>query len=113
MTTYSVRCRNGQCRHRRVIARHPDSYMRPPACEVCGQRAGWRIEARTYNQRGLCTCGQVVGRDGPYPHRTTHHDCAQHPEGARNAMRRAGADELDIALELGGAPAEETEPCPF
>lgn len=84
MSTWSVRCRVGTCRHRRVITRNPDSYVRPPACPICGGTAGWRVEGRAYNKRGLCSCNGPVGRDGTYPHRTTHPACEHHPSGGRH-----------------------------
>lgn len=113
MATYSVRCRHTACRHRRVTTTHPDDYKVVPRCPACGQRKGWRIEQRGYNKRGLCNCGGPVGRDGPIPHRTTHPMCEQHPQGYANQMRRSGADEADIAFELGGRKMGETDDCPF
>lgn len=99
MSTYSVRCRHHECRHRRVINRDPDTYVRPPPCTECGHRKGWRIEQRAYNQRDLCTCSGVH-----YPHRTHHPMCDQHPRGHVNQALRAGATWDDIPLEHMGTP---------
>lgn len=97
MTTYSVRCRHNACRHRRVVHTHPDEYKVVPACPACGNRKGWRIEQRAYNKRDLCRCAGVVGRDGNYPHNTTHPFCDQHPQGMINQMKRSGMSDQEIA----------------
>lgn len=100
MTTYSLRCRNSACRHRRVATRHPDEYERVPACPVCGSKAGWRIEQRAYNQRGLCYCnGPDLVRGQHFPHRTTHPYCDNHPHGFYNQARAKGVPHEDIPPE--------------
>jgi hypothetical protein len=100
VTTYSIRCRNGACRHRRVSSIHPFDYKLVPACEACGARCGWRIEARAYNKRHLCRCDGPLGRNAmPYPHRTTHPMCDQHPAGFYNQAKRAGIEDRDIPVE--------------
>jgi hypothetical protein len=101
MSTYSVRCRNGACRHRRVTATHPEDYKIIPACESCGQRAGWRIEGREYNKRNLCHCHGPINSNTamPFPHRTTHPMCDQHPSGFYNQAKRQGVEDHDIPVE--------------
>lgn len=100
MTTYSVRCRNSHCRHRRVAGTHPDEYKVAPRCAVCDQRAGWRIEDRAYNQRGLCHCsGPDMASGRHFPHRNTHPLCDHHPHGFYNQARAMGVAPEDIPLE--------------
>lgn len=97
MTTYSLRCRNSACRHRRVAATHPDDYKVVPRCPVCGATKGWRIEGREYNRRGLCKCSgpeQAFGRW--FPHRTTHPLCDEHPHGFYNQARAQGVAHEEI-----------------
>lgn len=115
MSTYSVRCRNSACRHRRVAKTHPLDYVFVPVCEVCGQRAGWRLEARHYNKRHLCHCDGPLGRDAmPYPHRITHPLCDQHPRGYYNQAKRAGVCDDDIPLEFMPCEAVTSDAaCPF
>lgn len=101
MTTYSLRCRNRACRHRRVANTHPDEYKVVPRCPRCGQRKGWRIEARAYNQRKLCHCSgpeMVTGRH--FPHRTHHPLCDHHPHGFYNQARARGVAHDDIPEEF-------------
>lgn len=100
MGTWSVRCRNAACRHRRVSGTHPEDYKVVPRCAVCGKRAGWRIENRDYNKRNLCKC------DGPemafgrwFPHRATHPLCDSHPHGFYNQARARGVAHDDIPEE--------------
>ena len=100
MSTYSVRCRNSKCRHRRTSGTHPGDYKLVPRCAACGQRKGWRVEQRAYNKRGLCNCGGPVGRDGPIPHNKTHPLCDHHPEGFRNQLSRAGVPAVEIEIYL-------------
>lgn len=71
---------------------------------------GWRVEERAYNKRGLCRCGGPVGRDGPIPHRTSHPLCDHHPNGPANQMRRAGADEIDVAYDVPATPGPDEPP---
>lgn len=100
VTTYSLRCRNSACRHRRVAATHPDDYKVVPRCPVCGATNGWRIEGRAYNRRGLCKCSgpeQAFGRW--FPHRTTHPLCDQHPHGFYNQARAQGVAHDEIPEE--------------
>lgn len=100
MTTYSIRCRNSACRHRRVSRTHPDDYRITPACSVCGQRKGWRIEQRGYNKRGLCHCnGPDMARGEHFPHRVTHPYCDHHPHGFYNQARARGVAHEDIPKE--------------
>lgn len=109
MSTWSVRCRNSSCRHRRVSRTHPDDYKVIPACPVCGQRKGWRIEQRAYNKRGLCHCSGPLGRNNePFPHRITHPSCDQHPHGIYNQARARGvAHDDDVPEEF--RPKESTK----
>ena len=100
MPTYSIRCRHQACRHRRVSRTHPDDYKVVPKCSVCGERKGWRIEQRAYNKRGLCKCDGPIGRGGePFPHRTTHTSCEQHPHGIYNQARARGVAHEEIPVE--------------
>lgn len=110
MSTWSVRCRHQACRARRVSTTHPFEDDSP--CASCGSTKGWRIEQRAYNKRGLCHCTSVVGDDGPFPHRTTHPMCDNHPMGRVNQARRAGATDDDLMLDAGRPMAAEAE-CPF
>ena len=115
MTTYSIRCRNSVCRHRRVSRTHPLDYVFVPVCAACGLRAGWRLESRGYNKRHLCHCDGPLGRDAmPYPHRTSHPMCDQHPRGFYNQAKRAGVSDADIPLEfLPSIPISSISHCPF
>lgn len=101
MSTYSVRCRNGACRHRRVTSIHPDDYKVMPACGSCGKRAGWRIEGREYNMRNLCHCSGPFNHTTamPFPHKTTHSLCDHHPNGFYNQAKRRGVEDHDIPSE--------------
>jgi hypothetical protein len=101
MTTYSVRCRNSSCRHRRVTSKHPNEYEIVPPCPCCGKKAGWRIEGRAYNRRNLCYCGGPINPKTamPFPHKSTHPMCDCHPLGYYNQARRAGVDDQDIPAE--------------
>lgn len=110
MATYSVRCRNSACRHRRVTTKHPDDYILVPRCTECGSRKGWRIENRAYNRRDMCTCGQSP----TYPHRVgKYRFCDFHPQGFYNQAKRQGVHDDDIPLEYLGRPCGKDEPCPF
>lgn len=110
MTTYSVRCRNSACRHRRVSETHPDKYKQQYRCPSCKQLKGWRLEGRAYNKKDLCTCGQVP----LYPHRKGKHPlCDHHPQGFYNQAKRRGVSDDDIPLEHLGKPMKETDDCPF
>jgi hypothetical protein len=102
MTAYSVRCRNSACRHRRVTRTHPDEYKVVPPCPCCDAKAGWRIEGRTYNKRNLCRCGGPLNLETamPFPHKTTHPLCDQHPLGYYNQAKRAGVPDEDIPEEF-------------
>lgn len=109
MTTYSVRCRDSACRHRRVLKRHPDSYLVVPKCAICGERKGWRIEQRAYNRRDLCSCG----KSPLYPHRVGKYKfCDHHPDGFYNQALRQGVDLFDIPFEY-WPKTKETNDCPF
>lgn len=100
MSTYSIRCRNSACRHRRVAGIHPDEYKVVPRCASCGKRVGWRIEGRAYNRRGLCDCsGPDMAEGRHFPHRTTHPLCDQHPHGFYNQARAMGVAHDDIPEE--------------
>jgi CDGSH-type Zn-finger protein len=110
VSTYSVRCRFAACRHRRVINRHPETYLVVPRCRSCGQRRGWRIELRTYNQLNLCGCG----KSPLYPHRKGKYKyCDFHPHGPYNQAKRQGVHDEDIPLEFMGKQMRQTESCPF
>lgn len=68
---YCVRCRNSACRHRRMSLTHPDNYVSEattPVCTKCGQKKGWRIENRMYEEK-TCYCAGVS-----FPHRYLGHD---------------------------------------
>jgi hypothetical protein len=116
---FYVRCRHHACRHRRKSRTHPDDYKRVPACEVCGERKGWRIERPSVERRAICHCEGPVGKRGPFPHKVDHPLCDQHPEGPRNQLLRAGYTELDIfeflPLDRLGRKVknESDEFCPF
>ena len=100
MTTYSVRCRHNDCRHRRVSKTHPFDYKRVPKCPSCGNKKGWRIEQRYYNKRNLCRCDGPVSETGQhYPHRKNHPHCDHHPNGYYNQAKRAGIEDCDIPIE--------------
>lgn len=110
MTTYSVRCRNSACRHRRIAKIHPDHYKQIPKCSECGLRKGWRIEQRAYNRKDLCDCGQSP----LYPHRKgLYKFCDFHPRGFYNQAKRMGVSDDDIPLEFLGQPADTSNECPF
>lgn len=114
MSTYSVRCRVDACRHRRVINRDPETYIRPPKCPKCGSGNGWRIERREYNRRNLCRCsGPEMAQGRAFPHRTTHPLCEQHPHGPYNQAKRRGISDADIPLEHLGRRMTDKEDCPF
>lgn len=115
MTTYSVRCRNSACRHRRVTETHPDEYRVTPVCRACGQRAGWRIEGRAYNRRNLCRCSgpdasQEHGKH--FPHQRTHPLCDEHPQGPYNQLKLRGVPDDDIPFDLLGV-ACTSDDAPF
>ncbi len=114
MTTYSVRCRNSACRHRRVARVHPDEAKLTKRCESCNQVAGWRIENRDYNKRKLCQCngtGLIDGRE--WGHNTSHPYCEQNPNGPRNQALARGVAPEDLPLELMGRKMGPDDPCPF
>lgn len=107
MTTYSVRCRNGKCRHRRVAETHPDEYKLIPKCQSCNKRVGWRIESRDYNKRNLCYCGGPMNPKTamPYPHKKTHPMCDCHPLGYYNQAKARGVADEEIPAEY--RPAQD------
>lgn len=108
MTTYSVRCKNSACRHRRVSTTRPDDYKRVPPCPQCGECKGWRIENRAYNKRNLCHCsGPQMTKGEHFPHRVTHPYCDKHPRGFYNQARQQGVAHEDIPAEHGGGLIEE------
>lgn len=110
MTTYSVRCRNSACRHRRVTRTDPATYKLVPKCPECGLRKGWRTEQRKYNKKDLCGCGQVP----LYPHRKGLHPCCDfHPHGPYNQAKRQGVADEDIPLEYLGRRMDDEDECPF
>lgn len=101
MSTWSVRCCNSACRHRRVAKTHPDEYKVVPRCTRCGQRKGWRIEARVYNQRQLCHCsGPEVATGRHFPHRTHHPLCDLNKHGFYNQARARGVAHEDVPYEF-------------
>jgi hypothetical protein len=102
MTYYTVRCRNSKCRHRRNTKLHPDDQKLVWPCPICGQRKGWRIEAKLYNKRNLCNCSGVVDmeRNREFTHRKGKHpSCDHHPEGIYNQARARGVPRDDIPAE--------------
>lgn len=114
MATYSVRCRDSACRHRRVLKRHPDTYVVVPKCAICGERKGWRIEGRAYNKRGLCSCsGPEMCKGQYFPHNPTHPLCEKHPRGEYNQLKRRGVADDEMPLDLLGESMKETDECPF
>lgn len=115
MATFSVRCRHNACRHRRVINKHPDDYKVVPKCPVCGNRKGWRIESRAYNQRDLCNCsGPEACKGLAFPHNKTHPLCDHHPEGVYNQARHKGVAHEDIPAEFHPVKKEAFDGgCPF
>lgn len=113
MPTWSVRCRHNACRHRRTATVHPDEYQVVPACKVCGQRKGWRVEKKLYNKRGLCNCsGPDQVRGVHFPHRPHHPLCDNNPNGERNQALGRGVDVEDLPLELMGEVCSADE-APF
>jgi hypothetical protein len=112
MTTYSVRCCNSKCRHRRVTKTHPFDYKIVPKCESCNQAAGWRVEGRAYNKRKLCHCGGPINpKTGmTYPHKTTHPMCDQHPLGYYNQAKARGIEDQDIPEEYRPHQVDATFP---
>ena len=114
MSTYSLRCRNSACRHRRVASVHPDDYILVPSCKVCGQRKGWRIESRDYNQRNLCKCsGPESCKGQAFPHNTTHPLCDNNADGLRNQALKRGVAPADMPLEMMGQTMGKNDVCPF
>ena len=113
MSTYSVRCKNSKCRHRRVTKIHPFDYKVGPACPACGSTSGWRIEGRQYTKNNLCHCNGPIGRDGPFPHKKNHPFCDHHPQGIYNQMKRAGIPDSEIPLEFLGRQMKDTDEVPF
>lgn len=111
MASYSLRCRNYKCRHRRISKIHPDDAKLVYRCPSCKKKKGWRIENRAYNKKDLCTCGKVP----LYPHRKGKHKyCTYHPEGIYNQAKRQGVPDEDIPYEhMPHRNMEEDEPCPF
>lgn len=77
MARWHTRCR--KCQTRRVLARHPDEYIRQPACRVCGQRNyrvdQWMMKRNTFSQR--CNCGGYW-----FPHRMGSTHCWHRPDGS-------------------------------
>lgn len=109
MATYSLRCRNYLCRHRRVANKHPDEYKRVPRCPSCGMCKGWRIEQRAYSQRDRCHC-----KGYHFPHQKgSSKYCDFHPQGFYNQAKRQGVSDEDIPLEHLGRKMKQHEPCPF
>lgn len=115
MTTYSVRCRNGKCRHRQVFANHPDTYEKVQECPSCKHTDGWRLENREYNQRNLCHCSgpEMTSQGRHFPHKTTHPLCDNNPQGAYNQAKMRGVKDDDIPLEFMGKAMKEKDACPF
>lgn len=110
--TYSVRCR--KCRHRRVTDTHPDAYRVVPACQKCGQRAGWRIEGRAYNRRNLCRCSGPEASAGKFfPHQRTHPLCDENPLGPYNQARARGVTDDEMPLDALPGRLCVTEEAPF
>lgn len=57
-TRWHVRCSGRACQRRRVLAKHPDDYKRPPACPACGGRRytvdPWMMRRNTRLTGCLC-----------------------------------------------------------
>jgi hypothetical protein len=113
MASYTVRCRNSKCRHRRTIPFHPDYFQRTPRCLACGEQRGWRVEKPA--KRIYCHCnGPDMASEGRhYPHRTDHPFCDKHPRGYYNQARFMGIPHDEIPVEFGGGltPEKEEELC--
>jgi hypothetical protein len=68
MTTYSIRCRNSRCRHRRVSKTHPDDYKIVPKCAACGERRGNIVgqdesgEDSIAGHKRMCTMFEAHGK---------------------------------------------------
>ncbi|WP_375591564.1 hypothetical protein [Chitiniphilus eburneus] len=62
MRIFKFRAHHCRCRHcqtRKKLARHPDHYLRQPACPTCGAR-DWRVDRwmmRRDTHALACTCG--------------------------------------------------------
>lgn len=86
-----VRC--SYCQARRTLARHPNDYYRTPPCKTPGcnnrrKRRGlpiryyvdkWRARHERAPHVKPCTCGEVYGANGEYPHRRGSGWCVHNP----------------------------------
>lgn len=70
MKSYPCRCQRAACRARQTIAKHPDEYVRPRRCRVCGKAgvAVDRYRARGERRRNVC----YPGRGGCYAYSFPH-----------------------------------------
>lgn len=100
VATYSVRCCNSKCRHRRVAKTHPFDYKIIPKSECCNEVAGWGVESRAYNKQNLCYCGGPINprNEMSYQHKSNNPMCDQHPHGYYQAIGR-GVQHDDIPKE--------------
>lgn len=99
MSRCHTRCR--KCQARRVLARHPDLYDRPPKCGNCGAQDyrvdGWMNSRNT--RAAACTCNGyvVMTRRPPWPHRIGSPYCWHRKDGS---VREPGdPDFRDYQLE--------------
>ncbi|MES2899515.1 MAG: hypothetical protein V4723_07290 [Pseudomonadota bacterium] len=101
MATYVLLCCNAACLKRRVSRIHPADYVLIVPCQACGQRAGWQVAPREPSKPHACRCEGPLGRNGrPYPHRSTHPLCGQHPQGPAHQARRAGMQEAEAPARV-------------
>lgn len=74
---YRCRCRRSACQARQTIARHPDEYLRPRTCRVCGKG---RLRVDTYRDSGREHAGTVCRCWGySFPHRRGSGYCFHNP----------------------------------
>lgn len=68
-------CRCGRCQARHTFSRHPDYFVRPKRCRVCGHTHFYRdkwMHRRGRQQK--CECGGYH-----FPHRKGSKFCYEHP----------------------------------
>lgn len=75
MAKYYCRCSRKKCQARVTLSKHPEDYVRPPKCKMCGGRK-FRVDRwRGKNERGVaCRC-----QGTHYPHRHKSIVCLDHP----------------------------------
>lgn len=77
---YPCRCR--KCGARKSFKRKPTDYFREKKCSCGGTyRIDWYRKNREFKGK-VCYCGELVGKNGPYPHRPGSSVwCREHPTG--------------------------------